>query len=46
MGSVWVDVVVRSVVLGPLASALTIVWERDEVVLGEVWGNEGGKRKG
>lgn len=34
LGSVWVDVVVRSLVFGPLATMLTLIWERDEAVFG------------
>ncbi|KXT01108.1 hypothetical protein AC578_10901 [Pseudocercospora eumusae] len=34
VGNVWVDAALRSVVFGPLGAALTLVWERDEVVLG------------
>lgn len=34
VGNVYVDVVSRTVVLGPMAAVLTLVWERDEVVLG------------
>lgn len=33
VGSVWLDIVVRSVSLGPLGAALTLIWERDEIVL-------------
>ncbi|EME80112.1 uncharacterized protein MYCFIDRAFT_49785 [Pseudocercospora fijiensis CIRAD86] len=40
VGNVWVDAVVRSAVFGPLGAALTIVWERDEVVLGETGGKK------
>ncbi|KAF2757854.1 hypothetical protein EJ05DRAFT_368626 [Pseudovirgaria hyperparasitica] len=33
-GSVWIDMVVRSVFLGPMSAVLCLIWERDEVVLG------------
>lgn len=36
LGNVVVDLVVRSIFLGPLVATLTLVWERDEAVLGSV----------
>ncbi|KXT18177.1 hypothetical protein AC579_7712 [Pseudocercospora musae] len=35
VGNVWIDAALRTAVFGPLGAALTLIWERDEVVLGE-----------
>ncbi|KAF7194968.1 Epoxide hydrolase ascI [Pseudocercospora fuligena] len=35
VGNGWIDAALRSAVFGPLGAALTLVWERDEIVLGE-----------
>jgi hypothetical protein len=33
-GSVVLDIVLRTVVLGPMCTVVTLIWERDEIVLG------------